>query len=482
MKYGIHWFRRDLRVAGNDALKFNFKENNGKVVGLFVFDKEFLSRDDFSVNRFQFFLKSIQSLKTELQNIGSDLLVLDIGPEKAFADLLEELKDNKPSVITFSKDYEPFALNRDQKILKMFKGKDIEVHAFRDHLIIEPWELTKKNSEDEGYQVFTPFSRMWLDIFKTEKIQKRILKEEEAFKYLKTDKKKKIFSLKWSDLLKTTDHLDAYIKENGKKVTVDIPETGSKAVMKQLESFKQRLVDYKSKRDTPSEDVTSRFSMFLKNGSLTTSQIIYYLDLKPFNSKEKSQDVFFNELIWREFYYHILYRNSYVEKSSFKKDYDKLKWKNNKAWFEAWKDGKTGYPIVDAGMRELKTTGFMHNRLRMIVASFLVKDLLIDWRWGEKHFMHLLLDGDLAPNNGGWQWAASTGCDAQPYFRIFNPWTQSKKFDPDGFYIKKYIPELKDIEVKKLHSPIEGHKTYPKPIVDHAVQRKIALQLYKSTV
>ena len=191
---------------------------------------------------------------------------------------------------------------------------------------------------------------------------------------------------------------------------------------------------------------------------------------------------FVSEIIWREFYYYILSRNPRVERESFNPLYSKIAWKNNEEWFSAWKEGRTGFPIVDAGMRELNETGWMHNRVRMIVASFLTKDLHIDWRWGEQYFMEKLLDGDLAPNNGGWQWAASTGCDPQPYFRVFNPYLQSEKFDPTGVYIKRFIPELKDCPVKLIHEPPQDlmNRNYPAPMVDHSVQRLEAIALYKS--
>jgi len=449
MEYGIHWFRRDLRVAGNEALKHNCLKNKGRVVGIFIFDKKFLGRDDFSANRFQFFLETMKSLKEELNSIGSDLLVLDVGPEEAFPKLLKKL-EHKPNLITFSRDYEPFAVKRDKAMTELFKTHDIETQSFRDHLIVEPWELTKKDS-DEGYQVYSPFSRRWRVVYSEGDMKNRISSQSLSEKYYKGPKKK-VFSLEWKD----------------------------QAAQVSLLNFVDKVKNYKTDRDIPSIEGTSRLSHFLKNGSVTTAQIAYTLGLDNFNGLSTGEDTFLNELIWREFYYHILYRKPSVEKKAFKPAYEDLKWDNNKKWFRSWCDGLTGFPIVDAGMRELKTTGFMHNRVRMIVASFLVKDLLVDWRLGEKHFMKELLDGDLAPNNGGWQWAASTGCDAQPYFRIFNPWSQSKKFDKEGVYIKKFIPELKDLDVKRLHSPILDHASYPSPIVDHAVQRNLALDLYKS--
>jgi deoxyribodipyrimidine photo-lyase len=234
------------------------------------------------------------------------------------------------------------------------------------------------------------------------------------------------------------------------------------------------LGQYDEARDIPGIPGTSQMSIFLKNGSITVAQIIAACKL--------TDGKYLNELIWREFYYHILAHRPDVETSAFHEKYNKLQWQNKESYFNAWQEGKTGYPIVDAGMRQLQETGWMHNRVRMIVASFLTKDLLIDYRWGENHFMKLLLDGDLAPNNGGWQWAASTGCDPQPYFRIFNPVLQSQRYDPDGDYIRRYVPELKDFDSKEIHEPWNSSKksTYPKRIVIHAEQKEKALQLFKS--
>lgn len=485
MEYGIHWFRRDLRVVGNPALLENWKKNNGRVVGIFCFDKDFLSREDFSYNRFQFFLNCLKDLQKQLREIGSDLIFLDIGPEKSFSDLLSELKEkNKslPSLFSWNEDFEPFAIKRDEKIRNLMHDFGVDVFEGIDHVLIRPLELTKNGDTQDGYKVYTPFSRKWLSLFETPKISKRVKLQKMSLDKFKKNGMEKVFKLTWKDIFKNDiqlkDSLDEYIQKNSKHVDVKIPEGGFNKALECLSSFEEKINDYGIKRDLPAISGTSKLSMFLKNGSITITQIIAHLDLSPYVKKETGRDIFFSELIWREFYYHLIARCPYVEKLEFLEKFRKLPWENNKKFFEAWRDGKTGFPIVDAGMRQLKETGWMHNRVRMIVASFLVKDLLVDWRWGEKYFMEKLLDGDLAPNNGGWQWAASTGCDAQPYFRIFNPWTQGKRFDAKGEYITRYIPELKNIEPKLLHKPILGHETYPEPIVDHSVQRKKALELF----
>ncbi|SMF58539.1 cryptochrome/photolyase family protein [Pseudobacteriovorax antillogorgiicola] len=487
MKYGIHWFRRDLRVAGNRALAKQCHECEGRVLGVFCFDKKFLDRDDFSINRFQFFLEAIVALKKELQTIGSDLLVLDIGPQHGFKELFKKLKAadiSLPHQVSWNRDYEPFAVERDQGAEDLMKSYGVASFHERDHLLVEPHELEKDGGG--GYQVFSPFARKWNQLVMDEEFNSRVEYYKKGLRYLDqlaAGKADKIFKLTWDKLWEgesgPEDVLNRYVESNSRKVSVTIPRSGSLAALEQLRSFRDRMDDYGEKRDIPSIQGTSRLSMYMKNGSITTPMVMAELGLEPFGKKETGSDMFLNELIWREFYYHILARHPRVENEPFLKQYKDLEWSNSKTWFDAWKEGKTGFPIVDAGMRELKQTGWMHNRVRMIVASFLTKDLLIDWRWGEQYFMETLLDGDLAPNNGGWQWAASTGCDPQPYFRIFNPWLQGKKFDPDGKYIKRYVGELEDLPAKKLHSPINDHKIYPKPIVDHKKQREIALDVYK---
>ena len=487
MKYGIHWFRRDLRVAGNQALLRQLGQNKGKVLGIFFFDDDFLSRKDFSHNRFQLFLHTLKELKKELQELGGDLLVYNSVPEKGFPEIFKKIKANGhlgPELITWNRDYEPFARKRDQKVFDFLTKEGIKVENYRDHLIVEPHELVK-DKNGEGYKVYSPFAKKWLLLFESDDFQKRILKEKNGLKYLENrlqnKKQEKLFDFTWNRLIKKSeikDSLNDFIKENLTKVDIPIPKAGSLEAYQSLKMFAKKVDSYGEKRDFPYLLGTSNLSMFLKNGSITTSQIIYYLKLKSYSKKITGKEVYLSELIWREFYYHILFRYPDVEKKEFVVKYQNIKWKRNSTFLECWKNGTTGFPIVDAGMRQLKKTGQIHNRVRMIVASFLCKDLLINWREGEKHFMEKLLDGDLAPNNGGWQWAASTGCDAQPYFRIFNPWLQSKKFDKEGNYIKKYIPELRDIESKNLHAPILGHKSYPEPIVDHKRQRELALALY----
>lgn len=475
--WGIHWFRRDLRVADNKALGEIWKNTEGRTIGIFCFDSKFLSRPDFSPNRFAFFLKTLRTLKSEFKNKGGDLLVVDQGPHDFFSSILESLKlegKNLPRFVSWNRDYEPFARERDAKIENLLVSQGIKCLTARDHLIFEPHEIKKETGG--FYQVYTPFSRKWFETLALEENQSRVFSELRKTKVGHS----KLFSGSWQELIPRSclpaDRLEDFDQKNQKNVTISIPDAGFAVAHKRLKEFSSELSRYGELRDRPDLSATSRLSIYLKNGSLTTAQII-----KALNLTESAPTQFFKEIVWREFYYHILFHRPDVENNAFNRNYQNIDWENREDLFERWKEGTTGFPIVDAGMRELRQTGWMHNRVRMIVASFLVKDLLIDWRWGERHFMRELLDGDLAPNNGGWQWAASTGCDPQPYFRIFNPWLQSEKFDPDGIYIKKFVQELRPLPAAALHDPNADRKRlgYPDPIVSHFVQKNKALLLYK---
>lgn len=476
--YGIHWFRRDLRIAANESLRYNWKQHEGRVLGFFCFDSEFLKRVDFSHNRFAFFLKTLRQLQIEMRQQGGDLLVFDSPPAEAFPLILNELKRSDqglPSLVSWGRDYEPFARARDQKIEHVLQSFQIAYHTERDHLLMEPHEVLK---DDGGfYQVYSPYFKRWYANVLSETGQLRLQNQKVSEGYaqrLIQGNLENIFKISWSDFknISFPDCLVKFESENQKSVTIAIPDAGFLTAYKQLKSFKGKVGNYTTERDFPFIDGTSQLSLYQKNGSLVSSQILHELG---FRSQQ-----FVKEIAWREFYYSILWHRPDVETTAFLPQYKNIKWQNDKLWFQRWCEGMTGFPIVDAGMRQLNTTGWMHNRVRMIVASFLVKDLLIDWRWGENYFMKMLLDGDLAPNNGGWQWAASTGCDPQPYFRIFNPWLQAAKFDPEAEYIKQYVPELRDLSAKSIHTPQAERSSagYPEPIVDHTVQKIKALQLF----
>jgi len=495
--YAIYWFRRDLRLVGNVLLLESLRKYQGRVLCFFCFDPVFLARADFSVDRFQFFLQTLQQLKIDLQQLGGDLLVLDSGPFSVFPKLLDACYKNKhvyPHAVFFNRDYEPFARSRDQKVTQLFSEYGVEVQTGKDHLFIEPEALLNFAQKEAPYRVFSRFFVVWRKMLLAESClaqeiayQKKSLKKYESEKGLLSSKK--IFMLIWKDIIPVasqhenvflSDKLDHYLYENQNHVRIKIPPAGFHQAIKALSHFNASISHYKTQRDIPSISATSQLSIFFKNGSLTVAQAVAYLGLDH-AVLEENQEKYLAELAWREFYYHILYFFPDVEKNEFQEKYRGLQWENNPIYFERWKNGETGFPIVDAGMRHLNTTGWMHNRVRMIVASFLVKDLLVDWRLGEQYFMSRLLDGDLACNNGGWQWCASTGVDAQPYFRIFNPMSQAKKFDSGGVYVKRYIPELSGLSESDVHdltvtSKVEG---YHAPMISHDEQRKKTLALFK---
>jgi deoxyribodipyrimidine photo-lyase len=462
--WAIHWFRRDLRVRGNEAFYAAGRRHGGRVLGVFALDPVFLAREDFSPRRFAFFLATLVELRRELRELGSDLLVLERGPEQAFGELLSR---TRPAEWSFNRDYEPFARARDARIEAWLLDQEIPVCTGRDHLLVEPAELHK----DDGtfYQVFTPFAKKWGTLAQGE------LRERVAHAAIATRAHPR-FNLTWRDFPHPPDVLEAYVQKYPHPTNSVKP--GTDAALERLREFgRQRLEFYSHARDLPAVAGTSGLSVYFKNGSLTVPQVIAELGLPG-----KHGDRFLSELVWREFYYHLLWHLPEAERQALQPKYRAIPWENREDHFAAWREGRTGFPLVDAGMRELAATGWMHNRVRMVVASFLTKDLHIDWRWGERHFMRELLDGDLAPNNGGWQWAASTGCDAQPYFRVFNPTRQSERFDVRGEYIRRWIPELRDTPEAQIHEPWAkgaGPRAYPHPIVDHASRAKAAIAMYK---
>jgi len=459
-------------VQGNPALQWSHERFSGRVLGVFFFDSEFLSRPDFSYARFAYFLAAIEALREDLRESGGDLLVLDECPQAGFSRLVRALEASghgKPGAVSFNRDYEPFARQRDASVRQALElDLGVSVHIERDHLLIEPEEIAGPlgRSGRTYYQVYSPFARRWFEKLHHPEVQKRIAA---------SGRDPGRFQARWSEYVRADafpDALRRFREEVAKRVSLELPAAGRRAGLAQVERFRQQRDDYAIQRDFPALAGTSRLSLFFKNGSLTVADSIRLLGLHQETFQGgTSKTRFVKELAWREFYYHILWHCPRVETEAFIQKFRNLDWENREDYFEAWKNGKTGFPLVDAGMRELRATGWMHNRVRMVVASFLTKDLLIDWRWGERYFMEALLDGDLAPNNGGWQWAASTGCDPQPYFRVFNPVLQSRKFDPDGTYIRKWVPEACDQSGRVRHEPIA-------PVVDHAKQKLKALAMY----
>jgi deoxyribodipyrimidine photo-lyase len=426
----VFWFRRDLRLHDNAGLYHALK--HGKpVVPIFIFDRNILDElDERDDRRVGFIHSSLQEIERLLGVIGSTLDVRYGFPCEIWKQLI---KDYAIENVYTNHDYEPYARKRDEEVAKFLKEKGISFHSFKDQVIFEKNEVVKDNGKP--YTVFTPYSRKWKAILND--LDLSSYPTERFFLNFFRQPKKEIPSL---------------AQMNFKIVDQNFPIKNWKA-----EIIKQ----YNEHRDYPAVNGTSRLSVHLRFGTMSIRELV--------KETGKLNEAFLNELIWRDFYHMILWHFPHVVGRSFKPEYDNIKWRNNEKEFEAWCNGETGYPIVDAGMRELNATGFMHNRARMIVASFLAKHLLIDWRWGEAYFARKLLDYDMAANNGGWQWAAGSGCDAAPYFRIFNPYLQTKRFDPDLKYIRKWVPEFEQL-------------TYPKPIVDHEFSRKRCLEVYSKAL
>ncbi len=423
----IFWFRRDLRLTDNAAL-YHALKSGLPVLPIFVFDKLILNElEDKADRRVQFIHDAIEEIQGKLVKMGISLEVFYSTPAEVF-ELLAK-KYNIKAVFT-NHDYEPYALERDGQIKSWLQKKSIAFHTYKDHVLLEKDEVLK--DDGKPYTVFTPYSRKW----------KAVLTDF----HLKPYPAKKYFS--------------NFFKQQPQSIPT-LPSMGFVETEKFFPSKNaadELIKKYADQRNIPSIPGTSKLGVHLRFGTISIRELA--------DRARGLSETYLNELIWRDFYQMILWHFPRVGKGkAFKPDYDKIEWRIDNGEFEKWCGGQTGYPIVDAGMRELNATGFMHNRVRMIVASFLCKHLLLDWRLGEAYFAKKLLDFDLASNNGGWQWAAGSGCDAAPYFRIFNPYLQTQKFDPKLLYIKKWVPEFQEF-------------TYPKPIVVHEEARKRALEVY----
>lgn len=422
----LFWFRRDLRLQDNAGLYHALNENP-IVLGLFIFDTVILDKlEDETDARVDFILQSLAILKQALEKLGSSLLVYHGDP-------IEFFKYINPRSVYANHDYEPYARQRDNEVQRILAKKEIAFKTYKDQVIFERDEILK--SDDSPYTVYTPYSRKWKHTLSPTHIEN--------------------FNTEWlfSHFKKITPLAFPTLSELGFKASgIVFPERTIKRLV---------IEQYHLQRDFPAIDGTSRLSVHLRFGTVSIRKLVQI----AMDINEK----WLNELIWRDFYHMILWHFPHVVTNAFKPAYDQIPWRNDSKEFSAWCNGKTGYPIVDAGMRELNATGYMHNRVRMITASFLVKHLLIDWRWGEAYFARKLLDFDLAANNGGWQWAAGSGCDAVPYFRVFNPTLQTEKFDPDQRYIRKWIPEI-------------ATSQYSRSIVDHAVARERALTIFKTSL
>lgn len=422
----LFWFRRDLRLEDNAGLHHALK-HSGNVLCVFIFDTAILDLlEDQHDARVEFILNSLHVLQQDLEKHGSSLLVIHSDPVDFFSKVA-------PKAVFANHDYEPYARTRDARVAELLRARGAPFYTFKDQVIFEKSEVVK----DDGtpYTVFTPYSRKWRRTLATEHLHAWNVSAL-------SDRFKRIGPLELPSLT------DLGFLPSG----IEFPPR----------AIKQSIIEqYHEQRNFPAVAGTTRLSVHLRFGTVSIRKLARLAQTK--------NETWLNELIWRDFYHMILWHFPHIQHRAFKPAYDRIAWRNNPTEFAAWCEGRTGYPIVDAGMRELNSTGFMHNRVRMIVASFLTKHLLIDWRWGEAYFAKKLLDFDLAANNGGWQWAASSGCDAAPYFRVFNPMLQTEKFDPDQTYTKKWVPEL-------------GTAHYPAPIVDHGFARKRALEVYQEAV
>ncbi len=464
------WFRRDLRTLDHTALKAAL-DTGQPVVACFVATPEQWQEHHMAPMQADLIARRLEHVHQELTELNIPLLYKEVPRFEDCTKVICDWADKLNAMaVMVNINYEVNEVELDRKVSQALDNRGVEFHAFHDKCVHAP--TTVLNKQGEYFKVFTPFKRAWLQKFSLPTVSKPQRQNELPSEQL------------------------AAVKQDGfdDDFTFSYPRESSEAwcastndILKQLRTFaRERSDGYQMKRDFPAIDGTSQLSPYLAIGALSPRQCIarlYAENSQPDLSEGKA--TWLSEIIWREFYQHLLvFEPKLVKGRGFIDWEDKIQWSYDEQAFECWKTGTTGYPIVDAAMRQLNQTGWMHNRLRMIVASFLTKDLHIDWRWGEEYFMSKLVDGDFAANNGGWQWSASTGCDGQPYFRIFNPISQGEKFDSDGQFVRHWVPEIKSVPNKFVHKPWtwEGFSLleYHKPMVDHKVEREITLRLFKS--
>ena len=427
----IFWFRRDLRLDDNVGF-YNALKSEHPVLPIFIFDEEILKKLPKDDARITFIYETLQKMRTKLEDKNTSSIAMFHGePATIYKNLLK--KYNIDTVFT-NRDYEPYAKERDDKIEQLLNDNTIKFKTFKDQVIFEQNEVTKKDGLP--YVVYTPYMKVWKEQFKTYTLD--FYYTSSFLKNLIQDKELPNLSLSDIGFIKSHQKIKKHI------VTPAL------------------IQNYEDTRNFPAQDSTSKLGPHLRFGTVSIRKMIE----KAITEKN---EIFWQELIWREFFMQILWHFPHTSKNSFKAKYDRIDWRNNEAEFLKWCNGQTGYPLVDAGMRQLNKTGFMHNRIRMLVGSFLCKHLLIDWRWGEAYFAEKLHDYEMASNIGNWQWVAGSGVDAAPYFRIFNPTTQIKKFDNDLAYIKKWVPDFQEF-------------TYPKEMVDHKEARERCLATYKEAL
>ncbi|WP_100614664.1 cryptochrome/photolyase family protein [Confluentibacter citreus] len=427
----IFWFRRDLRLDDNKGF-FEALKNEENVLPIFIFDKqilELLPEDDARVS---FIFETLQTMRETLQNkLDSTLALFHGNPFDIYKKLIETYTIK---AVYTNHDYEPYAKQRDAEIKSLLEKHQISFKTYKDQVIFEKDELVK--SDGKPYVVYTPYMKLWKQTFKSVTLE--TYKTEAYFKHLIKNVDAPNLTLNAIGFIKSSQNIADY-KVNS-----------------------QLIQNYEATRNFPDQDSTSKLGPHLRFGTVSVRDMVR-------KATSENNEIFWQELIWREFFMQILWHFPQTATQSFKPQYDRIVWRNNEAEFKLWCQGATGYPLVDAGMRQLNETGFMHNRVRMLVGSFLCKHLLIDWRWGEAYFAEKLHDYDMASNVGNWQWVAGCGVDAAPYFRIFNPTTQIEKFDKDLKYIHKWVPEFQEL-------------TYPQPMVDHTFARERCLKTYKEAL
>lgn len=430
-KPALFWHRRDLRINDNHGL-FKALTSGNKIIPIFIFDTTILSKLKSEDQRVIFIHQQIEKIKAEYQSFGSDLLVYYGNPIELIPQIAKEFTVQK---VFTNRDYEPQAIQRDTEIFEILNALSIEFIGSKDHVIFEKNEVVK--DDGKPYTVFTPYSRKWKATLTSQHLASFDTRNHVS-NLQPFDRKTPLISLNEMGF----DGIE----------TVEFPKN---TVQEQI------IEKYSEQRDFPALNGTSRLGLHLRFGTISIRELATYA--------KNTNETYLNELIWRDFYQMIIYHFPHSAENSFRPIYDKIPWDNDEKLFKAWCEGKTGYPMVDAGMRELNATGHMHNRVRMVVASFLTKHLLIDWRWGATYFAEKLLDFELASNSGGWQWATGSGCDAAPYFRIFNPALQLDKFDKKLIYVKRWVPEY-------------GTAQYVKPIVEHSVVTKRTIAVFKETL
>lgn len=468
------WFRSDLRVRDNTALhEASASADNGVVAVFAITPEQWRDKHDWGWPKADFTLRNAAALSEELERLNIALRVIETPDYDALPiALLELAQETDCDTLYYNREYEINELERDEATTDLFEQHDLDVHSFTDLTLAEPGDILTR--QGKWYSVFTPFKKAVFARWD----------ETGAPEELPTPRKQPEMV---GDPDAVPESLNAF--DNAEPFRDDLWTPGEHAALTRLGKFSaERIGDYREKRDAPALNGTSVISPYLAAGVVSPRQCLRAA-MDANNGKyvkgAKGPDHWISELLWRDFYKHFVVGFPRVVKHRpFKLDTEAIEWKDNEAHLDAWKQGQTGYPIVDAAMRQLNQTGWMHNRLRMIVAMFLTKDLFLDWRFGEKFFAQKLVDYDFASNNGGWQWSASTGADAAPYFRIYNPTSQSERHDPDGAFIKKFVPELADVPAKQIHAPPTDGELfagdYPAPVVDHAKAREHALSAFKS--